>query len=215
MNTLERFKKAVEDSRYPGVILDAEGEPLIATSGTFLLGNRPSIITLHNDLVGAVAPADLTTPTIRQIDSLLADAIKLKNKRSTPVMVSMTTQPTESLVKSVEESLKVTVLGYEEKISIESAQLQKLIAAKRKDGSIASCREKIAEAKANLREANSRKTPGFHGLLIREAAFDVRIIRMALKGLGVKEGSISVAGPYDAAVLGTVNGCALVMPFKA
>jgi hypothetical protein len=40
-------------------------------------------------------------------------------------------------------------------------------------------------------------------------------IQKALKGLGVKEGSISVAGPYDAAVLSTFNGCALVMPFRA
>lgn len=215
MNTLERFKKAVEGSRYPGVILDAGGEPLVATDGHVLLCNRPSIITLHNDLVGAVAPGDLSTPTVRQIDTLISDAIKLKNSRSTPVMVNTSTQPTESLVKANEQSLKVTVLTLEETIRKESAQLQKLIDAKRKDGSIASCREKIAAEKASLREANSRKTPGFHGLLISGAAFDVRLIQKALKGLGVKEGSISVAGPYDAAVLGTVNGCALVMPFRA
>ena len=215
MNTLERFKKAVEDSRYPGVILDAVGEPLIATNGNILLGNRPSIVALHSDLVGASVPVDLSTPTIRQIDTLLADAIKLKNSRSTPLMVNTSTQPTESMVKASEQSLKATVLTLEETIRKESAQLQKLIEAKRKDGSIASCREKIAAEKASLREANSRKTPGFHGLLISGAAFDVRLIQKALKGLGVKEGSISVAGPYDAAVLSTFNGCALVMPFRA
>lgn len=215
MNTLERFKKAVEGSRYPGVILDAGGEPLIATNSKILLGNRPSIIALHNDLVGASVPVDLSTPMIRQIDTLLADAIKLKNSRSTPVMVNTSTQPTESLVKANEQSLKATVLTLEKMILKESAQLQKLIDAKRKDGSIAFCREKIAAERVLLREANSRKTPGFHGLLISGAAFDVRLIQKALKGLGAKEGSISAAGPYDAAVLSTFNGCALVMPFRA
>ena len=215
MNTLERFKKAVEGSRYPGVIMAGLGSPLLATDGHILVGNRPSITSLHNDLIYGIPPGDLSTPTIPQIDSLLASAIKLKNSRSTPVMVSITTQPTESLVRASEESLKATVLHWEEKIAEETAHLNKLIAAKRKDGSIAESRQKIASAKASLRAAKSRNTPGFHGLLISGAAFDVRLIRKALKALGDREGSFAVAGPYDAAVLNTVNGCALVMPFKA
>lgn len=214
MGTKERFLKAVDGSRFPGIVLDAQGEALCATDGVLLVSAKRSFDEMLAALEKAKVDETMGTPTKQQVSAVVRSALRTPRDLRTALIIDKDTKPSAALSSVMEERRAERATTLNEKIVAIEKRIEALVAAKRTDGSIGTERENLAHEKRMLKENNEANTPMDHGLCVGDAAFDLRVVRKALKAMGSSTGVIYAAGEYDAAILDAGNCTGLVMPFR-
>jgi hypothetical protein len=214
MGTKERFLKLVDGSRFPGVVLDDKGEALCATSGVVLVSSKRSLQEMLESLKTAKVDDTMGTPDKKQISGVVDSALRIQKDLRTVSIVSKDTPPNDQLKKIMESRRAERAMTISEKIAKIEKKISSLVAAKRTDGSIGSARDSLAVQKRLFRENQHEDTPMDHGFCVGEAAFDLRLIKKALKAMDSSTGTIYVAGEYDAAIFDAGSCSGLVMPFR-
>lgn len=217
--TADRLLAVAKGSRFEGAIYTtAAGAPLAATDGSLLVVlGQTSAETAGTAMIGAVGGEGLPpTATIRSlITSAVRDVIAVAARGREGVDVSLDTAPDAGLAARAEAERAERVARLEADLATRERHLEAVLASKRRDGSVTTARERVTEARAELRAARTRGTqPAEHALLAGEGGYDLRLVRKALRALGAKRGSLATAGEYDPAILYAEGGIALIMPFR-
>ncbi len=217
--TADRLLAVARGSRFEGSLYTtASGAPLAATDGHVLVVlGVTSAEQASAALVDAV-PGDCLPPADqirRTLTSAARDVVASATAGREMATVTLTTPADPALAARAADARVALVQSAEADLVTREARLAALVEAKRRDGSIATAREHVTEARARLRDAKANRTPASDAVVVGEAAFDLRLIRKCLKALGAKSGGLATAGEYDPAILyADGGGIALVMPFR-
>ena len=211
----DRLLALAKGSRFEGhVYLDFAARPLAATDGQVLVvrGVR-SCDEARQALAGAHPQGDL--PPVRTIDGLLREASEGVARLAVVEgrTVALDTVPDDGLLSKAEAEAGERLAAVRDRVERAERALARALETRR--GSIGEARAKLASAKADVRAEQKRRDPGYRGVRVGEAAFDLALIAKALRALGVRSGTLqATGGSYDAGVLYTETGIALVMPFR-
>jgi hypothetical protein len=212
----DRLLALAKGSRFEGhVYLDFAARPLAATDGQVLVvrGVR-SCDDARQALVGAHPQGDL--PPVRTVDGLLRLASEGVARLVVVVegrTVALDTVPDDGLVSKAEAEAGDRLAAARDKVEKAERALERALETRR--GSIGEARAKLASARADVRAEDKRRDPGYRGVRVGEAAFDLALIAKALRALGARSGTLqATGGSYDAGVLYPETGIALIMPFR-
>jgi hypothetical protein len=213
----DRLLAIAKGSRFEGhVYLDTAARPLAATDGVVLVVRGvESCDGARQALAGAHPQGDL--PPVQTIDGLLRDASKGVARLAPDVegrTVSLDTLPDAGLVDKATAEAGERLAAVRDKVEKAERALARALETRR--GSIGEARANLASAKADVRAEEKRRDPGYRGVRVGEAAFDLALIAKALRALGARAGTLqATGGSYDAGVLYTeTGGIALIMPFR-
>lgn len=213
----DRLLAFAKGSRYEGhVYLDTAARPLAATDGLVLVvrGVR-SCDDARQALAGAHPQGDL--PPVRTIDGLLKDASRGVSALAPEISgrtVALDTLPDAGLVDRAAAEAEGRLAAARD--GVEKAERALARALETRRGSVGEARAKLATAKSRVRDEEKRRDPGYRGVRVGEAAFDLALVGKALRALGVRSGTLqATGGAFDAGVLyAEGTGIALIMPFR-
>jgi hypothetical protein len=162
-------------------------------------------------LAGAHPQGDL--PPVRAIDGLLRDASKGVSRLIEGRTVALDTLPDAGLLAKAEAEAGARLATAREGLEKAERALARALETRR---GIGDARAKLATAKSRVRDEEKRRDPGYRGIRVGEAAFDLALVAKALRALGVRSGTLqATGGAFDAGVLyAEGTGIALVMPFR-
>ena len=209
-----RLLAVARGSRFAGSLYETrEGRPLAATDGKILVVHgEPSLSHAALALVDARSTGEL--PPAAQIRVML-DAARHRVADAAPDLwgatVTRDTAPDVGLYDLATAEHSARVAKAREDLAAAEKKLDAALLAKREVGK---ARDKVAAARAHLRTEERKDHPAYSAIVVGPAALDLRLVRVALRALGAKGGTLTVTGEYDAAVLHTERGVALVMPFR-
>jgi hypothetical protein len=206
-------------SRFEGsLILDASGAPLAATDGFALVVLRCSTLGAAADAVEAGRAEDrpeAPLPPLRSLVTTLRGIAHDARYHEGSVIVGIDTEHDAAMrdawLAGEVERLKLA----DARVASAEKALKEAKEAKR--GGIGDARAKLVAARAEVRAILGRKldVPFAHGFRVGPAVVDLRIVRRALKALGVRVGHLTATGEaLDPVRLDTASGVGLVMPFR-
>jgi hypothetical protein len=210
----DRLLALAKGSKFEGyVYLDEAARPLAATDGKVLVvrGVR-SCDDARKALMGAHPQGNL--PPVRAIDGLLRDASKGVARLIEGRTVDLDTLPDDGLLAKAEAEAGERLAAARE--GLEKAERALARALETRRGSVGEARAKLATAKSRVRDEEKRRDPGYRGVRVGEAAYDLALVAKALRALGVRSGTLqATGGAFDAGVLyAEGTGIALIMPFR-
>ena len=211
----DRLLALAKGSRFEGhVYLDEAARPLAATDGLVLVvrGVR-SCDDARQALVGAHPQGNL--PPVSSIDGLLRRASEGVASLAPEVAgrtVALDSLPDAGLVDKATAEAGERLAAAREGVEKAERALERALETRR---GIGDARAKLASAKSRVRDEERRRDPGYRGVRVGEAAFDLGLVTKALRALGVRSGTLqATGGAYDAGVLYAAGGIALIMPFR-
>ena len=209
----DRLLALAKGSKFEGhVYLDEAARPLAATDGVVLVvrGVR-SCDDARKALMGAHPQGNL--PPVRAIDGLLRDASKGVARLIEGRTVALDTLPDDGLLAKAEAEAGERLAAAREGLEKAERALARALETRR---SVGDARAKLASAKADVRAEEKRRDPGYRGIRVGEAAYDLALVAKALRALGVRSGTLQATGDaFDAGVLyAEGTGIALIMPFR-
>jgi hypothetical protein len=209
----DRLLALAKGSRFEGALyLDTAARPLAATDGVVLVVRGvESCDGARQALVGAHPQGNL--PPVRAIDGLLRDASKGVARLIEGRTVDLDTLPDDGLLAKAEAEAGERLAAAREGLEKAERALARALETRR---SVGDARAKLASAKADVRAEEKRRDPGYRGVKVGAAAYDLALVTKALRALGVRSGTLqATGGAYDPAVLyAEGTGVALVMPFR-
>lgn len=211
----DRLLAIAKGSKFEGyVYLDAAARPLAATDGVVLVVRGvESCDGARKALAGADPQGNL--PPVRTIDGLLRDASKGMARLAVIEgrTVDLDTLPDAGLVDKAAAEAEGRLATARD--GLEKAERALARALETRRGSVGEARAKLATAKSRVRDEEKRRDPGYRGVRVGEAAFDLALVTKALRALGAKGGTLqATGGAFDAGVLYAGGGIALIMPFR-
>ena len=208
----DRLLALAKGSKFEGyVYLDTAARPLAATDGVVLVVRGvESCDGARQAIAGAHPQGNL--PPVRAIDGLLRDASKGVARLIEGRTVDLDTLPDDGLRAKAEAEAGERLAAAREGLEKAERALARALETRR---GIGDARAKLASAKADVRAEEKRRDPGYRGIRVGEAAYDLALVAKALRALGAKGGTLQATGDaFDAGVLYAGGGIALIMPFR-
>lgn len=217
MSTPLKASRFALDCKYHGSYFAGPVGELIATDGHVLVAyGIHTLSAAHAALRDGIEPKNQPPKTAREIATALEGV--LVDRAGVSEEVTLDTKPCERMVREWRATLvaqesdgasKLRLLVHER----EEARKQPKEVRDRLDRDIIDSKARLSGLRKRLK---NRDDPSFHGIEVGGTAIDLRLIKRALRFLGVKHGELRVwAGPHDPVALYTAKGCALIMPFRA
>ena len=208
----DRLLALAKGSKFEGyVYLDTAARPLASTDGVVLVVRGvESCDGARQAIAGAHPQGNL--PPVRAIDGLLRDASKGVARLIEGRTVDLDTLPDDGLRAKAEAEAGERLAAAREGLEKAERALARALETRR---GIGDARAKLASAKADVRAEEKRRDPGYRGIRVGEAAYDLALVAKALRALGAKGGTLQATGDaFDAGVLYAGGGIALIMPFR-
>lgn len=212
----DRLLAVAKGSRFEGALyLDTAARPLAATDGLVLVvrGVR-SCDDARQALAGAHPQGDL--PPVRTIDGLLrlaSEGVSALAPEISGRTVALDSAPDAGLLAKAEAEAGERLAAVRVQVARAERALERALETRR---GIGDARATLASAKADVRAEERRRDPGYRGVRVGEAAYDLALVAKALRALGVRSGTLqATGGAFDPAVLyAEGTGVALIMPFR-
>jgi hypothetical protein len=208
----DRLLALAKGSKFEGALyLDTAARPLAATDGVVLVVRGvESCDGARQALAGAHPQGNL--PPVRAIDGLLRDASKGVARLIEGRTVALDSAPDAGLVDKATAEAGERLAAAREGLEKAERALARALETRR---SVGDARAKLASAKADVRAEEKRRDPGYRGVKVGAAAYDLALVAKALRALGAKGGTLQATGDaFDAGVLYAGGGIALIMPFR-
>ena len=204
--------------RYSGLTYNKDGIAIGATDGQWFTVRAKSLEEAAQLIEGA--DTNETTALAPRLSAARLLRRPIGDAVRGTIAIDKATKPDEQLAQAAAARRAEAVKSAEAKLAQAEGRLKESQAKPRKDRlngigrktELEDRREKVAKAKSHLREALTSYDAEDNILVCQDVTFDLALVQEALHSLGEYEAVLSVAGPYDAGVLRTATGIALVMP---